>query len=350
MSTLPRTLFVGKNMSGICWYRCALPAMALGVEWVGVREEPPELTVLTGLTARPFEFAHMFDYEVVVVQQPASRDWLHAMRSLQDAGVKVLFEIDDYIQSVRKIRTHEAREAFSRDVVDGAELNMRVADGVICSTPFLAQRYRRFNSNVWVCRNGLDLKRYELEPPPRHGVTIGWSGGMGHVDAMRPWLPMVAEVLRARPETRFVTVGQPFADELAGEFGSERCFSVPFAPMEMYPAAMTQFDVALAPSSGSALYRGKSDLRWLEASALGVPLVADPEVYSDIEDGVTGLHAATPTEARDALFALVDDAAMRTGIGAAARAHVREYRSVQAVAPGWERAISEVAESTAVAA
>ena len=28
----PRTLFVGKNMSGICWYRCALPAMALGHE------------------------------------------------------------------------------------------------------------------------------------------------------------------------------------------------------------------------------------------------------------------------------------------------------------------------------
>jgi glycosyltransferase involved in cell wall biosynthesis len=346
----PRTLFVGKNMSGICWYRCALPAMALGHEWVGVREDPPELQLLTGMTDRPFEYEHLFEYDVVVVQQPATRPWLHTIRKLQDAGVKVLFEIDDYIQSVRKIRTHEARDAFSRDVIDGAELNMRVADGVICSTPFLAQRFRKFNPNVWVCRNGLDLKRYELELPARRGVTIGWSGGMGHQDAMRPWLPVVADVLRARPDTHFVTVGQPFADELAGEFGSERCFSVPFAPMEMYPAAMTQFDLALAPSSGSALYRGKSDLRWLEASALGIPLVADPEVYSDIEPGVTGMPAATPDEARDALFALVDDEALRRGIGAAARAHVREHRSIQAVAPAWARAIAEVTDAAAAAA
>ena len=33
---LPRTIFVGRGVTSICWYRCALPAMALGMEWVGV--------------------------------------------------------------------------------------------------------------------------------------------------------------------------------------------------------------------------------------------------------------------------------------------------------------------------
>ena len=54
---------------------------------------------------------------------------------------------------------------------------------------------------------------------------------------------------------------------------------------------MTLFDIAIAPSSESNLFKGKSDLRWLEASALGVPLVAHPDVYPEIEDGVTGVHA-----------------------------------------------------------
>jgi glycosyltransferase involved in cell wall biosynthesis len=343
VTTLPKTVFVGKSMTGICWYRCALPAMALGQDWVGVRGAPPKLEPITGLTRRPFEFEHLAEHDVVVLQQPGSREWLHAIRRLQDAGVKVLFEIDDYVRSVRKIRTHEARSDFSRDHIEGIERNMRVADGLIVSTPFLAQRYRKFNANVWICRNGLDLRRYDVEPAPRSGVTIGWAGGVGHIDAMRPWLPVVADALHSHPDARFVTIGQPFADELAPEFGPDRCFSVPFAALEMYPAAMTQFDLALAPSSGSGLFRGKSDLRWLEASALGLPAIADPDVYSDIEHGVTGLHAATPEQAREALFALLADEALRTRIGAAARDHVREHRSIQAVAPMWQKAIAEVA-------
>src|SRR4051794_28762347 len=169
-------------MTGICWYRCALPAMALGQDWVGVRGEPPALTPITGRTRRPFEFEQLADYDVVVLQQPATRDWLHEIRRLQSAGVKVLFEIDDYLQSVRKIRTHEARGEFTREHVAGIELNMRLADGLITSTQFLADRYRKFNANIWVCRNGLDTRRYDVEPAPRQGVTIGWAGGVGHVD------------------------------------------------------------------------------------------------------------------------------------------------------------------------
>jgi hypothetical protein len=58
----PRTLFVGKNMSGICWYRCALPRWPSATS-VGVREDPPELQLLTGLTKGPFEYEHLFDYD-----------------------------------------------------------------------------------------------------------------------------------------------------------------------------------------------------------------------------------------------------------------------------------------------
>jgi glycosyltransferase involved in cell wall biosynthesis len=116
----------------------------------------------------------------------------------------------------------------------------------------------------------------------------------------------------------------------------------PTAGIEVYPASMTLFDVSIAPSAENNQFRGKSDLRWLEASALGIPIVADPVVYPAIEDGVTGLHAATPAEARAAITALVDDAAMRSRIGAAARDHVRAHRSSAAVAPQWAAALAAV--------
>ena len=119
-----------------------------------------------------------------------------------------------------------------------------------------------------------------------------------------------------------MSIGQKFADLLVPEFGPERALSIPWAPFDTYPAAMTLMDIALAPAGQDNLYRGKSDLRWLEAGALGIPLVADPLVYPEIEPGVTGFHVATPAEVTAQLIKLVDDRDLRERVGAAAKAHV----------------------------
>jgi len=343
MSALPRTVFLGKAGTATSWYRCALPAMALGVSWVGMAGEPPAVHFPTGVTDGRLDFGDLSRFDVVVVQQPHGRGWLHAIRELQAAGTRVLFEIDDYVQAVRKAADHDFRASFGREVVEAYELSMRVCDGIVCSTEYLARRYRAFNKHVWVCRNGLDLKRYALSKPARDLVSIGWAGGTGHRSAMATWLPAVAEVMRAEPNTRFVTVGPSFADELAGEFGRERTLALPFAPLDTYPASMTHFDIALAPAGKGAFYQGKSDLRWLEASALGTPLIADRAVYPDVEHGVTGFQVEGPGEVREHLLALVRDAELRRRVGETARAHVAEHRSIEAMAPQWAAAIEEAA-------
>jgi glycosyltransferase involved in cell wall biosynthesis len=347
MTPLPRTLFVARGNGGICWYRVVLPATALGADWIAVNGKPPELDVLAGVTQGQVDLG---SYDVVVLQQPVGREWLREIRRLQSRGVVVLFEIDDYLQSVRKIDSHELRGAIDKQMVRDAELNMRVVDGVICSTPYLARRYRAFNRRLWVCPNGIDLKRYAYTRGEREQVTVGWAGGVGHVASMQRWLPAVAAVLRARPDVRFATVGATFADELVEEFGPERARSIPFAPLEMYPASVSTFDIALAPSGKNNLFRGKSDLRWLEASALGIPVVGDPAVYGEIEDGVTGLAASSAEDAERAILRLVDDAALRARLGAAAYAHVAEHRRIEVVAERWADVLREVVSDRSAAA
>jgi glycosyltransferase involved in cell wall biosynthesis len=348
--SIPRTLFVARSNGGIAWYRVVLPATALGADWVAANGAPPKLDFVTGVTPRAFELLDFGEYEVVVLQQPVGETWLRAIRDLQARGTTVLFEIDDYLQAVRKIETHELSGHMNREWLRKAELNMRIADGIVCSTPYLARRYRKFNERLWVCQNGIDLKRYAYGRPPEGApVTIGWAGGVGHIASVRRWLPAVAAVLRARPDVRFTTVGSAFADELVEEFGAERCRSLPFAPLEMYPASVSTFDVALAPSGNNNLFRGKSDLRWLEASALGIPVVGDPEVYPDIVDGVTGLAAASADEAEAAILRLVDDAAERRRMGEAARAHVTEHRRIEVAAQQWADVLREVVSDRAAA-
>lgn len=336
-------LFVGMGMSVTSWYRCALPACATGADWVGAVGEPPSLAFVTGTARRPVrDIADFARYDVVVLQQPHGRAWLKVIRDLQAAGVTVLFEIDDYVHGVRKAKHHDYAAAFGKPMLAARELTMRACDGIICSTDYIATRYHAFNPNVWVCQNGLDLGRYALTRPERDTVTIGWSGGTAHRPALVPWLRELAPIMDTRPWTRFMSVGVPgYAAPFAERFGAARVLGLPWGPIETYPAAMANFDLALAPATNSAFYRGKSDLRWLEASALGIPLVADPVVYPSIEDGVTGLHAATPAAAREAMIALVDDPALRARIGAAARDHVRKHRSSTAVAPQWAVAFAQ---------
>ncbi|HET8757266.1 MAG TPA: glycosyltransferase [Solirubrobacteraceae bacterium] len=340
-----RTLFLGIGKSAPAWYRAALPAMHLGAEWAGVRGTPPELAFVTGLSTRALDVDELFGYEAIVVQQPRGGAWLKLIRRLQAAGVVVLYEIDDDVHAVGKHAGHLYRAHYSKAALRDMELNMRAADGLIVSTDFLAQRYRSLNGNVWVCRNGLDLGRYNVTPP-RGGdtVTIGWAGGTGHREAMVPWLNAVGRVMAARANVRFMSVGEPFASVIEPQFGPQRALSLPFSELESYPCAMANFDIALAPATNTNFYRAKSDLRWLEASALSTPAIADPLVYDEIAHGVTGFHASTSEEAEQHLLRLVDDADERLRVGAAAREHLLAHRTMATMAPQWATALAEAGE------
>jgi glycosyltransferase involved in cell wall biosynthesis len=333
-------LFLARALSVAAWYRMLLPAIHLGHDWAGVAGDPPDWAVSTGNVGGELTEEAVAGYDVVVIQARRGDAWLRLIRRLQAAGTKVLFEIDDYAHGIRRIPDHDFAGVWDKDALRALEQVMAACDGVIASTPFLAERY---GERTWVCRNGIDLPRYALTLPHRDAPAIGWAGATGHRTALGPWLQEVAAVLRGRPGTRFVSVGQPYADELAPAVGEDRTLSLPFGPVETYPAAMTHFDVALAPAGRSAFFQAKSDLRWLEASALGIPAIADPVVYPEIEHGVTGFHATTPDEAREALVALVDDAELRRRVGEAARAAVTATRAMERMAPQWETALREAA-------
>jgi hypothetical protein len=349
VTEIPKTLFLSRGNKATAWYRCALPALVLGADWTCYAGTPPHLTLVYGRIDRQLTLASIPEYDVVVLQGPRGPEWLKVIREWQARGVVVLADMDDWTRGIRKRKDHDFAEAFSKKTIQEYELCLRAVDGIICSTPWLAERYRALNPRTYVCRNGIDLKRYALTMPERDYVGIGWSGATGHLLAMQPWLAEVEAVMHERTDTKFVSVGQGFASLIAETFGPERCVSVPFSSLESYPASMTLYDVALAPAGDSSFYRGKSDLRWLEASAMGQPLIADPVVYPDIEHGVTGFHASTPAEMGEILRELVADEPLRRRVGAAAKAYVTENRSAQVSAEQWASVLREVA-TPAVAA
>lgn len=345
MIEMSEVLFIGIGKSAVLWYRAALPAHHLGADWVGVRGEPPDLQVMTGIVKGDTALPVFGDYKVIVIQQPFGHAWLKQIRSLQARGIKVLYEIDDYIHSVGKQREHDYARFYDKARVAQHELCMRICDGMIVSTDYLARRYAKFNRRIYVCRNGIDLARYRLTRPERPTVNIGWAGATGHMRELIPWLnEAVIPVMHAYDNTCAVIVGQPGMANPIGQLFEDRtrAIGVPFTTLECYPAAMCLFDIALAPAGSTAWYRGKSDLRWLEASALKIPTIADPVVYPEIEHGVTGFHAGSPDEARVVLDALVSDKILRERVGQNAFDYICEYRSSDMAALQWSEVLTAV--------
>lgn len=335
---------MGIGKSAVMWYRVALPAINIGADWVGVAGEPPGLRVLTGLVKGNTTLPRYEDYKVVVIQQPSGNAWLRLIHRLKETGITVLYEVDDYLHGVGKQQTHDFSKHYTKKRLAEHEMCMRVCDGIICSTDYIARRYARHNRKIYVCRNGLDLGRYNLTRPSRPTVNFGWAGATGHIATLLPYLNELLPIMRERDDTCFVAIGQPgLAQAFGQELGAERAVGVPWTQLESYPAAMCMIDIAIAPSSHTAWYRGKSDLRWLEAGALGIPIIADPYIYPEIEHGVTGFHAADPKEMSEVARILLADDELRQRVGEAAREYVRERRSMEAMAPQWFEVLTAAA-------
>jgi glycosyltransferase involved in cell wall biosynthesis len=319
-----------------------LPAMEIGADWCGVVGYPPDIQWVTGGVKGESQLPDLIDdYDVVVLQQPQGDSWERTIEAMREHGVKVVYEIDDYVHGIQKAKDHAHAETFDDRRLELYEKCMRACDAMICSTQYIADQYAEINPNVHVCRNGVDLRRYQLGKPKRDTVNVGWAGSTGHRRSMMPWLNQVGNVMQQKPEVTFISIGEPFATALQPAYG-DRAIAVPWCAIEQYPAAMTMFDITLAPGGSGPWHRGKSDLRWLEASALGIPIIAQPRIYREIEDGVTGFHATAPADMVPPLMELIGDKKLREKIGTAAKDYVTEHRTIEAVAREWVRALEHV--------
>jgi glycosyltransferase involved in cell wall biosynthesis len=330
-------LFVGRGIGAVPWYRTGMPALHLGCDWVGL--DYKNLEVVASLKRGGHGPVSWDKYKIIVLQQPSGRRWLEMIRDLQRSGKKVIYEVDDYLHGVGKLRHHRNKKAFTKEKLREYELCMSVCDAMICSTEWLAKRYRKFNANVYVCRNGVDTRLYEYELPERKSLNIGWAGGEGHVESFKAWMPAIEKILDEFDHVRFISIGLPVANLFKRP---DRCFAIPFLQIENFPAAMTNFDIGVAPAGRSNFFAAKSDLRFLETGALGIPLVADPFVYSDIDDGITGLWAETVDEVHQALHLLVSEEGMRKPIGADARSYIRRSRDIKVAIEQWEEVFPAV--------
>jgi glycosyltransferase involved in cell wall biosynthesis len=331
-------LFVGLGSSSVpSWYRCALPARYLGARWINVIGDPGQFRLISGWQSTIPRFD---DFKIVVIQQPMGDAWMYEIQRLENKGIIVLYDVDDNLGGVSQQEDHQAKEFWTDDIVKQHTDCMESCTGIIVSTPYLAEIYST-HGKTFVCRNGIDSERYNVTIPKRDCINIGWAGGVGHRLAVESWLPAVKTVMRKYDHTRFVTIGEPVADDLRDEFGN-RALSIPFCAIEHFPGVLCNIDIGLAPARDTPFYRGKSDLRFLEYGAVGIPGIYHPLVYDQVDKGVTGYVTDNPKFVQYRLDVMINNKQKCDDVGAAARYYVHSQRRMEVAVEQWIKVFEEI--------
>lgn len=296
--------------SGCGWYRIIQPLAELGrhegweTTW---RAGNPPPTLTSGL---------------LVGQRLNIAKGLPEWRRMS-ARLGTVYDIDDDVWNIRPVNW-VAYQAFTPASRDAVASYARYAALVTVSTEPLADIMRRHNPNVRILPNMVPGWLLGHDRPRRDRVVVGWAGGSSHAEDIGMIARQVRNVLAAHEgKAELHLVGANFSKM----FGCEARFTnwIPVDAGGDYYRAI-DFDIALAPLTGSPFDESKSAIKALEAMALGIPVIASPVTpyRGFVRDGVTGYLAGRKEWARR-LRELINDADARAEMGAAAREAARAH-------------------------
>lgn len=206
---------------------------------------------------------------------------------------------------------------------------LRMSDLVTVSTEPLAEQMRKQNKNVAWMPNHVDADLLHMERPRRDRVTVGWAGGMSHLNDWVTAAEPVRRTLDAHPDVDMHFVGWDYSPLLhrVGRYTPWK------ADVWEYYKGL-DFDIGLAPLADTPWNTCKSHIKALEYAALGIPVIASdvPAYNRFVVDGVTGFLVGSDDEWRTRLTDLINDESMRAEMGAKAR-EVAEGLTIQR---GWK--------------
>jgi glycosyltransferase involved in cell wall biosynthesis len=246
----------------------------------------------------------------------------------------VIMDSDDNVWAVRPFNQgYQVYNPMNARVMDLARQLPMAASGVSVSTDNLENVYSEFNKTIKVLPNSIDFDRYRgiKNAKNKDKIVIGFEGGLLHYENLLVLENVIPEVLKKYKNVEFHCFGEyPVWDKFPASIKkkikwlrekpekdgiAQRLYSLRTFPKTLANAG---FDIAVAPLADNRFNRAKSNLRWLEHSALKVPTVASwVGPYREITDGWNGFTVTWNDEDAwiEKLSRLIEDEGLRTTIG-----------------------------------
>ncbi len=250
---------------------------------------------------------------------------------------RLVYELDDDLWHVDR-ENERAYYVFRRpEVRENLVANIRVAHTVTVSTEPLAEvvREQTGHTDVRVVPNAVPAWLLDHQAERNH--LLGWGGSPTHHRDFAVVRRHLARFLEAHPSASFHTIGMDYATWMG--LPREQCHHTKWTktPEDFFKAI--DYEVGVIPLAPSRFASCKSDIKFVELAALGIPAIASATApYKSIQDRQTGVLVKYEHEWGRKLRALANDPAMRAELGAAAKEYARS-RTTDSTWPEWEKAI-----------
>ena len=280
---------------------------------------------------------------IFLYRLPMSPLLAQVIEAANQSGTRVIFDTDDLIfepdlvhaqHGVTRLnpRQQEEHTAGVRRYLQ----TLQACDAVTTATPFLAALATRRGQRAFVHRNALGqemltlanrLRQKRLTNEIADKAVIGYGSGTPTHDVdFAEAASSLCIILDQFPNTELWIVGPVVIASELERFG-ERVRRFPLTGWPGWFERASQFDIALAPLELQNVFcRAKSEIKFIEAASLGVPVVASrTEPYASVittrEDG---LLATDERDWVEALSCLIEEPHRRVEMGERARQKVQQ--------------------------
>ncbi len=320
------------DSSGCQAYRIRFPFMAM-------KEMDPEgLFLGIGTTIRPEakEMADVIIGQRVCMKGPSTlwKKWA------QEGQKKLVYELDDDLWNIDPANQRAYYYFNDRDLQARLLENIQMAHVVTVSTPELADMVyeKTRHQNIHVIPNAVPAWLLDHEAPRNHHV--GWGGSPTHHGDFGLLRQGMKKFLQHNPRKTFHTIGMDYAEWMKLPKG--QCHHTPWVPTPEDFFRTIDYSVGVAPLADTVFNRSKSDIKFLELAALGIPTIASdvPAYNRSILDSQNGFLVKNDHEWGRVLKATVDQPEFFAEMGQDAKEYVAKSRTTTHTAPMWVNAFT----------
>ena len=356
-----RVFYIAGNYDGCYYVRCLLPLQSNG--WDGAK---------TSLEGKRMGYEEMFDAcmksDIIVFQRPDSPDKTEAIKLLKKAGKKIVFDNDDtYRPDSGFPKLNEAKNQKGVKIInDELYKNIKQSDLVTTTTEVLADEYRELSDNVVVLKNCIDPFDWD-EPKRNNGdkVRVGITGSVAYND-----YKLIKGYLKELSDRDDVQLVMFALSKLGKSDDTDNAFTKSYKAMykeafdfmdtlniEWQPQVHIQeymktlndleLDIMLIPRDETYFNKCKSNLKYLEASTLEIPVVASSfsdglSPYDKDIRGNNGYLARTEADFKKYTDILINDKKLRRAIGKEANKYVLENYNIEKEGYQWVEAYNKL--------
>ncbi len=276
---------------------------------------------------------------------------------IRQAGAKFIYTLDDNLLDVPIQENGWPTPEHFHTV----EFFLNQADLVVVSTEMLRKRLVSLNSNIVVVPNALDERLLLPSPsqvntvPTSSCLTIGYMGSVTHDDDLLMILPALQTIWqRYSGRIKFQLIGGVRHKQTFQAFGKLPIQIINLKQGIDYPSFLMWFvrqmrwDIALAPLKLTPFTRCKSDIKFLDYSAIGAAGIYShvPVYEGSVRHLRTGWLAENHSEAWfEALDRLIIDAPLRKRVAQNATDYLYGERTLAQCAADWLGALETAIDS-----